>query len=513
MKKLFFTLVAFALILVTSCEKKRDGDPKLLVFSKTMGFEHASIPQGIEALSKLGAENGFSIDTTKNADLFTDENLEQYSAIVFLSTTGNVLDHKQEAAFERYIQAGGGYVGIHAATDTEYDWGWYNKLVGAHFLSHPVGTPEADFVIKDTNHPSTDFFTDSIWHRTDELYNFKKLNPKVNVLMTVDESTYEGGENGDYHPMAWYHEFDGGRAFYTAGGHTDESFSEALFLKHLLGGIQYAIGKNLVLDYDKATTQIPPDADRFSKVQLVGGEFFEPTEMTVLPNNDVLIAQRRGEIMHYSDETKAMTQVAALDVYHKTLETPGVNAEEGLMGLQKDPNYAENNWVYAYYAPTGDKWVNRLARFQFKDGVFDLDSEQVILEVESQREICCHTGGSIAFCGDGLLYLSTGDNSTPFDEPDAPFVIGNKQWPSKITSFSGLSHFIITHGSAFGDIILSGIRPHITPVEVAIFRVNRNSIRISMTHGINLGACFFRSRGKQIPFRNVIRPIFIYPNP
>ena len=422
MKKITFLLSVLLVSSLASCEKKREGNPRVLVFSKTMGFEHASIPTGIAAIQKLGTENGFGVDTTKNAEAFTDETLKQYSAIIFLSTTGNVLDHRQEAAFERYIQAGGGFVGIHAATDTEYDWGWYTKLVGGQFLSHPNGTPEADFIIKDKNFPATEFFTDTVWHRTDELYNFKKLNPDVNVLITVDESTYEGGENGDFHPMSWYHEFDGGRSFYTAAGHTDESFSEELFLKHVLGGIQYAIGKNLELDYGKATSQIPPDADRFTKKVLVEGEFFEPTEMAVLPNNDVLIAQRRGEIMLYSNETQELKQVAFLDVYHKTLNTPGVNAEEGLMGLQKDPDYANNHWIYAYYAPTGDKWVNRLSRFKYKDGVFDLDSEQVILEVESQREICCHTGGSIAFGGDGLLYLSTGDNSTPFDEPSAPYV-------------------------------------------------------------------------------------------
>ncbi|NNE76148.1 MAG: ThuA domain-containing protein, partial [Pricia sp.] len=240
--------------------------------------------------------------------------------------------------------------------------------------------------------------------------------------MTVDESTYDGGTNGDYHPFAWYHEFDGGRAFYTGAGHTDESYSEDLFLKHILGGIQYAIGDNLNLDYSKATTQIPPDANRFSKIPLVGGEFFEPTEMAVLPNNDVLISQRRGEIMLYDDETKELKQVALLDVYHKTLETPGVNAEEGVMGLQKDPNYETNNWIYVYYAPTGDQSVNRLSRFKYADGNFDMASEQVILDVDSDREICCHTGGSIAFGPDNLLYLSTGDNSTPFNEKGVKYV-------------------------------------------------------------------------------------------
>lgn len=413
--------VVFGLFLA-SCGNKREGKPKVLVFSKTMGFKHASIPAGIAAIQKLGIENGFVVDTTKNAELFNEENLQQYSSIIFLSTTMNVLDHEQEAAFERYIQAGGGYVGVHAAADTEYDWGWYNKLVGAQFLSHPAGTPEADFIIKDNSFIATKHFTDSIWHRSDELYNYKRINADVNVLMTVDESTYEGGANGDFHPIAWYHEFDGGRAFYTGAGHTDESYEEEPFLKHLLGGIQYAIGDNLNLDYSKATTQLPPDIDRFSKVVLSEGKFYEPTEMTILPNHDVLIGQRHGEILRYNAETKELTEVAKLDVYDKTLHTPGVNAEEGLMGLQKDPNYATNNWIYVFYAPTGDEEVNRLSRFKYADGTFDMASEQKIIDVASQREICCHTGGSIAFGGDGLLYLSTGDNSTPFNERGAKFV-------------------------------------------------------------------------------------------
>jgi glucose/arabinose dehydrogenase/type 1 glutamine amidotransferase/cytochrome c551/c552 len=418
----FLLLIGFALGLMLSCDKKRSGEPSVLIFSKTMGFRHASIPAGIAAVQQLGASNGFEVDTTENAAAFTEENLAQYSAIIFLSTTGDVLNAAQEAAFERYIQAGGGYVGIHAATDTEYDWGWYGKLAGAYFLSHPAGTPEADFHIVDRGHPSTEFFQDTVWHRTDEMYNFKNMNPEVNVLVTIDESTYAGGENGAYHPMAWYHEYDGGRAFYTALGHTDETFSEELYLKHLLGGIQYAIGGNLKLDYQKATSQIPPEANRFSKVWLSEGEFFEPTEMAILPNEDILISQRRGEILRYNQNTGSLEQVAFLDVYHKALHTPGVNAEEGVMGLQKDPHYADNHWIYVYYAPTGDAEINRLSRFKYTDGNFDLDTEQIILEVGSDREICCHTGGSIAFGGDGLLYLSTGDNSTPFNQGGVPYV-------------------------------------------------------------------------------------------
>src|SRR6185503_712232 len=197
-----------------------------------------------------------------------------------------------------YIQAGGSYVGIHAAADCEYDWGWYGRLAGAWFSSHPE-QQTAKFIIKDKNFGATDFFTDSVWTRKDELYNYKKLNPDIHVVMTIDESSYKGGTNGDFHPMSWYHDYDGGRAFYTALGHTGASYVEPQFLQHLLGGIQYAIGDNNKLQYSKAKTQFPPENDRFTKTQLAIGEFFEPTEMTILPNFDILIAQRRGEILLY----------------------------------------------------------------------------------------------------------------------------------------------------------------------------------------------------------------------
>ncbi|MEH6406397.1 MAG: ThuA domain-containing protein [Leeuwenhoekiella sp.] len=421
MKKLFLLLPLLVILLFSSCSKDQNKKPKVLVFSKTMGFKHASIPKGIAAIQKLGTENNFEVDTTKNAEKFSDESLKNYAAVIFLSTTGDVLDAHQEAAFERYIQSGGGFVGIHAATDTEYDWKWYGRLVGAYFTSHPK-TQEADFIIKDKDFPATSFFKDSIWHRTDELYNFKDISPDINVLISIDEKSYEGGINGSNHPMSWYHDYDGGRSFYTELGHTDESYSDETYLKHLLGGIEYAIDDNKELDYDKATTQFAPDADRFTKVQLSQGEFFEPTEMTILPNLDILVAQRRGGIMLYKNDTQKVSQVGFLDVYCKTLHTPGVNAEEGVMGLQKDPDFEKNHWVYVYYSPTGNKSINRLSRFKFENDVFDKASEEKILEIDTQREICCHTGGSIAFGPDKLLYLSTGDNSTPFDEKDVKYV-------------------------------------------------------------------------------------------
>jgi len=255
MKKAFsFCLLFIAVILFQSYISSKKT-PRILVFSKTKGFRHNSIETGKLALQKLGTMHNFEVDTTENAALFTNDNLKKYSTVIFLSTTGDVLDNTQQIAFERYIQAGGGYVGIHAASDTEYDWPWYGKLVGAYFTSHPA-VQEAKFMIKDKNHPSTKFFTDSVWMHKDELYNFKDINPDIQVLITIDEKTYKGGENGDFHPFSWYHNYDGGRAFYTSMGHTKETWAEDAFLKHLWGGIEYAIGNQKKLDYKKAYSKL-----------------------------------------------------------------------------------------------------------------------------------------------------------------------------------------------------------------------------------------------------------------
>ena len=221
-------------------DEETEETPRILVFSKTSGFYHESIPDGIAAIQKLGLEHNVAVDTTKNAAYFNPDSLQQYDAVVFLSTTQDVLDSAQQVAFEQYIQAGGGFAGIHAAADTEYEWPWYNKLVGAYFLSHPK-QQNAIVRVKDKSHPSTSHLPDD-WELFDELYNYKDINPEVNVLATLDESTYEGGENGENHPIVWYHDYDGGRAFYTGLGHTKESYSDSLFLQHIWGGIEYAMG-------------------------------------------------------------------------------------------------------------------------------------------------------------------------------------------------------------------------------------------------------------------------------
>lgn len=219
------------------------GAPRVLLFTKTAGFRHDSIPAGVEAITALAQQHGFGLVGTENGAQFNDAVLGQFAAVIFLSTTGDILLADQEAAFERYMAAGHGYVGVHAASDCEYFWPFYGTLVGAYFKGHSQPT-SAQVKVEPVTHPSL-IGLSSPWTRTDEWYGFAtNPRPNVTVLLTVDETTFapELGEMGADHPVAWFHTNAGGRAFYTALGHTRESFSEPQFLGHLLGGIQWAAG-------------------------------------------------------------------------------------------------------------------------------------------------------------------------------------------------------------------------------------------------------------------------------
>ncbi len=406
--------IGFASVLVTGvltigC---RSEPARVLLFTRTAGYRHESIGAGKAAILALGTTNHFLIDTTENPEYISEDSLRHYSAVVFLHTTGELLDRAQQVDLERFIQAGGGFVGIHAASDAEYDWRWYGHLVGGYFNGHPA-IQEATLIVND----STDNATRNLpsrWSRTDEWYNFKRLAPDLHVLLSIDETSYQGGTNGASHPMTWYHEYDGGRAWYTELGHTVESWSDSLYLGIVAGGIRYAVGKGARLNYARATATRVPENSGVVRTVLAQGVFTEPTEIAVLPNFDVLIAQRRGELLRYRARDNSVSQVGALNVYWQS-GVKDVNAEEGLLGLAPDPDFAQNHFIYMFYSPA-DSSVNRLSRFTYDRDTLDLSTEIVVLEFYSQRKICCHTGGSIAFGPDGSLFVSTGDNSTPFDE-------------------------------------------------------------------------------------------------
>jgi type 1 glutamine amidotransferase len=245
-----FVLAALAASIFFTVVPKRYEPPvkekRILVFAKTNGFHHESIADGIVAIQKLGAQNNFAVDSTTDSLQLSVDNLKKYSALVFLSTTGKVLGPDQEAALQQYMKKGGGWVGIHAAADCEYNWPWYGKLVGGYFKSHPK-QQQAKLMVVDKKHPSTEQLPD-VWERWDEWYNYKDLNPDVKVLIKIDETSYTGGENGANHPMAWYHTYERGRAFYTEMGHTKESFVDPVYLQHILGGIEWAMGVKKIED-------------------------------------------------------------------------------------------------------------------------------------------------------------------------------------------------------------------------------------------------------------------------
>jgi type 1 glutamine amidotransferase len=236
-------LLAVALLGFGASAPPRGGltPDRILVFTKTTGFRHDSIPAGIAAVSAIGGRAGLEVDATENAAFFTPSTLAPYRVVVFLNTTGDVLDAMQESALQAWVKEGGGFVGVHSAADTEHGWPWYRELLGARFRSHPAIQP-ASIRVEWPRHPATRLLP-SPWMRTDEWYNFD-ANPRasVAVLLTLEEASYSGGDMGADHPIAWCRILGAGRSFYTGGGHTAESYAEPDFVNHLSGGLRWAAG-------------------------------------------------------------------------------------------------------------------------------------------------------------------------------------------------------------------------------------------------------------------------------
>ena len=333
----------------------------------------------------------------------------------------------QQAAFENYIADGGGYMGVHSAADTEYDWPFYGNLVGAYFKGHPA-IQEATIKVADKLHPATKGLPDR-WTRTDEWYDYR-TNPRgdVHVLATLDEKSYTNATMGADHPITWCQEYGGGRSFYTGLGHTKESYGEPAFQQLLLGGIRWAAG-------NKAGDCGATVESRFQKVTL--NDFpIEGMGIATLPEGRVLMTERKGRVMLHDPATGLNTVAAKLDVYQ--------HDEEGVQSIAIDPNFKQNKWVYIYHSlPTGNtpvddpatptvnegdapfdgtpadfakfKGVVRLSRYKMPGDTINLDTEQQIIDVPVDRGLCCHVGGHIDFDSQGNLYLSTGDDTNPFE--------------------------------------------------------------------------------------------------
>ncbi|HKH61022.1 MAG TPA: ThuA domain-containing protein [Flavitalea sp.] len=221
---------------------------KALLVTTTKGWHHESLHAGVLALQDLGKKNFFDVVLFENPNGFTDKYVEQFQVIIFLNTTGDIFDSAQQKVMERFIQSGKGYVGIHSASDTEYDWEWYTKLVGRMFHIHPA-IQTARMNVIDTKFPGLQGFTGNKLF-TDEWYEFgPEKTSGLNYILAIDESSYnakvqwgakKGEGMGQLHPVAWYHNYDGGRAFYTALGHVPTIFSDPIYLNHLYSGIFWA---------------------------------------------------------------------------------------------------------------------------------------------------------------------------------------------------------------------------------------------------------------------------------
>lgn len=227
----------------------------VLLFTKTDGWHHESIHDAVTAMRHLSEKHDFSLQWHEDASRFNDDFLKDFDAIVFINTTGDIFNAEQQSAFQRFIRSGKGFVGVHAASDTEYEWDWYGKLVGHYFKIHPVNQTAVIHKLNNDFPGMQGFHDKQLW--TDEFYDFHPANiDSLNYLLTVDENTYEAAADwgrvksegmGEFHPLAWFHEYDGGRSFYTALGHLPQVYTDPQFLQHLYGGIYWAsTGKGML---------------------------------------------------------------------------------------------------------------------------------------------------------------------------------------------------------------------------------------------------------------------------
>jgi type 1 glutamine amidotransferase len=241
------TVILAAVLWLAGCKPESSSPgpapskPNVLIFTKTKAFRHESIEPGVAAIQAHFTRHGILSTHTEDTTMFTTANLKDFDAVMFLLTTGNVLGQAEEAALQNFIHSGKGYVGVHSACDTEYEWPWYGQMVGAYFASHP-DIQVASIDKTDTAHVSTQHLPDR-WSRTDEWYNFKQVPTNVQVLLKLDETTYQGGTHGADHPISWCQEYDGGRSFFTAMGHTVESYQDTMFLEHIRQGLLWTINK------------------------------------------------------------------------------------------------------------------------------------------------------------------------------------------------------------------------------------------------------------------------------
>lgn len=394
-----------------------EAQSRVLVYTAATEGRVPTQGMAADALTSLGAERGFVVDVREDAAAF--ERLDDYAAVVFLHTSGNVLDDAGESALRGYVESGGGFLGIGSAAETEPDWEWYAELLSTRAV-HRSDVADATAYVLDPVHPATRDLSQS-WSRTDRWLDFEP-NPRgrAHVVATVDEASYEGGMMGHDHPIAWCRVLAEGRSFYVAGGYTEEAWADATFREHLGGALDWVTG--LSAGDCTATVQ-----GGFAPQTLADG-LTRPTQLDIASDGSVFIAEIAGRIVRYEPTTGALDVAAQLDVW--------TSNEGGLLGLALDPRFDDNGWIYAYYSPA-DADEHRLSRFDVLDGAIEPSTERVVLRIPIDRERCCHHAGGIVFGPTGDLFIATGNNTDPFESngfSESDERPGRELWDAQRTS-------------------------------------------------------------------------------
>ncbi|MFZ5892726.1 MAG: ThuA domain-containing protein [Myxococcota bacterium] len=374
-------------------EPARSGTLQILVFTAERGAQHQTLPAVTALFQELPASENIQAIISADADRFSDAGLKRFDAVVFANTSGSVLNEGQENALRRYIQRGHGFVGVHAAADTQLGSNWYAALVGAQALREATaGSWTLGF--EENTHASA-LNLPATFELAAGSYEFDR-SPRQRaavVLKVVAPLAAEGEDK----PVSWYHQFDGGRSFYTSLGHASETWQDPNFRAHLLGGVRWAAR-----------------GSGFGRAVLTRA-MQSPIALAVRPDDDIYFIERTGEVRILRAKSGKVDVALALEV--------DTAQENGLLGLALDPAFAKEPFVYLYYsapiaetsADQGPAGRNVLTRFTARaDGTLDASSRVVLLEVPSERR-CCHEGGALTFAADGTLWISTGDNTNPFD--------------------------------------------------------------------------------------------------
>ncbi|MFG2830221.1 ThuA domain-containing protein [Streptomyces sp. NPDC048434] len=431
------------------------GDPvRVLVFHASAGAEPPTVDAGIAAIEKIGqqgpAGEHFTIQATDDATVFTKPRLGTFNAVVFLSGGGDVLDPEQEAGLESYMKAGGGFLGIHDAARAEPYSDWFTGLIGARpAATSPDATQRATVEVGDRTNPATKDLPVQ-WKRPDRWLNWA-TNPSgaVHTVARVRENTYQpgAGANGWDHPVSWCRDYDGGRSFYTGMGGTAASFQEADFRTHLRGALlwttrlaradcQATITANYRAERVTSPNQ-PGRSDQIGephgvvtakdgRVFYIGRGGGDANAPVVTDWNDPDVGKGEGTVHIWDPQTKKVTLAGSVAVFgNKGGGDELVKNEEGLLGIELDPDFLSNGWIYLHYTPHSrinrdtQMAERRVSRFTLnqKTNKLDLSSEKVLLAWPVQIHSCCHAGGGMAWDSRNNLYIATGDNnSSQFSE-------------------------------------------------------------------------------------------------